>query len=332
MEDLDRDGLIEGGAKRVRRVAAGGVDGRVLANTIGIVVAEPLLGDTPYAQPGWPSFVQIAATAATQRASMQSLSVLITAPVDRAVDQILAARPGGLVTTFDATSTPFAAQAIAAIRAAGVRLVAHDDNVDTAPWAGSIDRVCTDHYVGGRMLAEALLSRGCRKILRIYRMPDRTPFWDRRDAAFEAVHAAAGLAVLPPVRTPHMSANDNSSTASNFELEARLLMSYLYDAFKADPSIDTIVASSDRAAYGVAAACRMLGKEPGRDVLIAGYDNSWAAAPERAMGSCPPALTIDKHHDQIGRSLVELLIDRMEGRLPSEPQTRIVEPTLVALG
>jgi DNA-binding LacI/PurR family transcriptional regulator len=86
---------------------------------------------------------------------------------------------------------------------------------------------------------------------------------------------------------------------------------------------------SDREVFITAAACRLFGVEPGRDLVIVGYDNYWRRCMERQYEPYIPAATVDKHNEKMGGELVRLLLDRVADRLPPEPQTRVIPPQLV---
>jgi DNA-binding LacI/PurR family transcriptional regulator len=86
---------------------------------------------------------------------------------------------------------------------------------------------------------------------------------------------------------------------------------------------------SDGLVFDVAAACRLLGKDPDRDVCIVGYDNYWMGSSERRFESFTPAATVDKNLGEVGRALVSLALDRAAGRSGSERRTQVVAQRLV---
>ncbi|MGF1635374.1 MAG: substrate-binding domain-containing protein [Phycisphaerae bacterium] len=90
--------------------------------------------------------------------------------------------------------------------------------------------------------------------------------------------------------------------------------------------------ATDRHALEMAEAVRRLGLTPGREIDIVGYDNSYPFLRRKYPACPPPAATMDKNNGQIGRALCQLLLDRLEGRLPPEPQLRRIDPTLVVPG
>jgi DNA-binding LacI/PurR family transcriptional regulator len=68
---------------------------------------------------------------------------------------------------------------------------------------------------------------------------------------------------------------------------------------------------------------------PHKDVAVVGYDAAWPRVPHRAFNPLGPAASVDKCNAEAARVMVELLLDRIEGRLPLEPQRRLVTPKLV---
>jgi DNA-binding LacI/PurR family transcriptional regulator len=74
----------------------------------------------------------------------------------------------------------------------------------------------------------------------------------------------------------------------------------------------------------------LLKQDPGRTVRLAGYDNYWACIPEREPEAGPLEATVDKQHLLIAREMVDLLLARIAGQLPAEPQHRTVPVRLIA--
>ena len=81
------------------------------------------------------------------------------------------------------------------------------------------------------------------------------------------------------------------------------------------------------------AALRLLKRQPNRDVWLAGYDNFWRETEDNRIQthSIAPCATVDKRNQQCGAEMMRLLRQRIEGKLPPEPQLRQVEPQLVPL-
>lgn len=95
------------------------------------------------------------------------------------------------------------------------------------------------------------------------------------------------------------------------------------DLLRCSPSLTAVVAASDTFALGCYAAARQHGREIGRDLAVTGFDDS----PTAAMVT--PALTsIRQPLEDIGRTVMRLLVARLEGRAP-EPAGVLLAPTLV---
>lgn len=95
------------------------------------------------------------------------------------------------------------------------------------------------------------------------------------------------------------------------------------DLLRHSPSLTAVVAASDTFALGCYAAARLEGREIGRDLAVTGFDDS----PSASMVT--PALTsIRQPLDEIGRTIMRLLVRRLSG-LPPEPAGVLLAPSLV---
>ena len=106
------------------------------------------------------------------------------------------------------------------------------------------------------------------------------------------------------------------------------LSGHLAPYLMADEPIDSVVALVDAHVPAICAALKRCGREPGKDVMVVGYDAAWADSLEWRLCPIPPAATVDKNNLAMGRAMAELLEDRLVGRLSPEPQLRMIEPTL----
>ena len=144
-----------------------------------------------------------------------------------------------------------------------------------------------------------------------------------------------GLEPLPVQKVVPLPADGWDATAGpaeQFEAQARYFAGYLIDHVRSPKGIDAIMVPTDAHCYPVAAACRMLGREPNHDVVLAGYDSNWEHSVFRQFEPTGPAVTVDRLNADLGREMVRLLSDRAEGRLAVEAQCRRVAPTLVVTG
>jgi DNA-binding LacI/PurR family transcriptional regulator len=74
---------------------------------------------------------------------------------------------------------------------------------------------------------------------------------------------------------------------------------------------------------------RLLGREPGRDLDIVGYDNCWSWCPQRAFVGSGLGATIEVDWTGIGRTLIGMLTARLAGRAGTTPVRSVVPARLV---
>ncbi len=192
----------------------------------------------------------------------------------------------------------------------------------------AFDRVVSDHESGAYDLARWLIEQGRKRILNVWGMPAQGYWFAQRYKGYERAMREAGLEVLAPIQVPPTPLTTSSSCAP-FEQHARFMAGFLIEHLRGSESVDAIMAGTDRDTFGVLAACRLLGKEPGRDVSLVGYDDYWKECEERAFEPCSPQATVSKRTAQIGRELATLLFERTQGSLPAPAQRRVVTPQIV---
>lgn len=335
IRQLEEEGLVLAGPRRQRLIAgsvaaASPATSTVLAQAVGVLTDNPdssPLGEA--AVTGWSVFVQKGLVAALRR---RGFNVLMLDPerVDAGqVAQLAAGGLRGVVYCAFAGPAEKHAATLAALQAAGVSGVVYN----RAPEFAAFDVVDADHALGCALLTRWLIDRGCRRILRLWPTVldgEFLPVWlQERNRGYADALREAGLATLPPVELPSSGGGSWPDTLKKFQYNANLMLGYLKEALEGPRGADAILIASDGMVPSVAAACRRLGKEPNREVLLAGYDFYWAECPERRFELTPPLVTIDKQNVLAGEMLVELLEQRLAGELPPAPQCRLVPPRLV---
>jgi DNA-binding LacI/PurR family transcriptional regulator len=242
------------------------------------------------------------------------------AKVDASViDRLVESRPRGVVVGFW-TPEPKAEAQLRKLRDAQIPLVVYGDSPEVAEF----DRVVSDHVGGAEALTRQLIDSGKRSILRVWTMPAETSFVNAHNIGHERAMTQAGLEICAPVYVeglPDRGAGDRAA----FDRRARYLAGYLVEQFK-QRTVDAIMVTTDCEVYAVAAACRYCGVE---GMTITGYDNQWADAFEREFEPIVPWATVEKHNHTIGEAMVELLLDRMNGKLPAEAQLRVIEQDVI---
>jgi LacI family transcriptional regulator len=154
-----------------------------------------------------------------------------------------------------------------------------------------------DDAAGTRLAVQHLLGSGRRAIGMLAGPPGSYSAQERR-RSFESALAAADLADAPVLPcAPNLAGGVESAKAL---LAAR-------------PTLDGLLCYNDLVAIGALQACAALGRRVPEDVMVIGYDDNILAA------LVTPALTtlrIDKY--QLGTAAINMLFDRMEGRVSSE--------------
>ena len=89
------------------------------------------------------------------------------------------------------------------------------------------------------------------------------------------------------------------------------------------PEVDAIFAGSDLAAFGVLRALHDVGRAPGDDVAVIGFDDIPAAAEQQ-----PPLSTIRQPIAELGIAMTSLLLRRIEGDVPARTEILPVELVL----
>jgi DNA-binding LacI/PurR family transcriptional regulator len=238
------------------------------------------------------------------------------------VQELASELPFGVVITDIAVNPARGIELASWFRAAGVPVSIYGDSPANDPF----DRVTSDQEDGSYQLTKYLIERDCRRILNFWSAPaDR--YWNlQRRAGYERAMNEAGLAPLPTAQMPPFPQPDGDAAA--FERSTRATAGYLIEHLVGEEPVDGLLLSTDSDYFGVAAACRLCGKEPQRDVLIVGYDNYWFDDDKRRFEATAPLATIDKRNEVMGGELLRLLADRVKGTLPAGPQRRVVRPQI----
>jgi hypothetical protein len=71
---------------------------------------------------------------------------------------------------------------------------------------------------------------------------------------------------------------------------------------------------------------------PNKDVVLAGFDNTWQQNPYRRYETAGPAVTADRLNADLGREMMRLLAARSSGKLPKHAQSIRVAPHVIVTG
>ena len=234
-------------------------------------------------------------------------------------DAIFAARPGGMVVTDSVKGDEMSMRALARCREDGIPAVAYGN----APELRDYDRAYSDHRAGSRDLTRWLIAHGCKRIVPFFSATP-TKYWEReRIAGYEEAMREAGLdphpvAVFGSPLVGHDWSGEMFRLNVSLALSKFVALKNLEGAFP-----DAILCQNDAWAGSTIAAIWELNLGQDGGILVAGYDNITRAIAPDVDTSIRPAVTVDKHNERTARDMVELLLARMAGTLPPEPQARI---------
>jgi DNA-binding LacI/PurR family transcriptional regulator/DNA-binding transcriptional regulator YhcF (GntR family) len=335
---LEREGLIErvqGRGTFVRGVTKGAASGTGGARGSGSAAASVLSsmvavltiqGRTSHSQQaGWAEFIGLGASRALRDEGLHTLSLSPEGLGGGGLQRLLEGRPRGVVITDLLANNNPSAFARPLIQSEVPVVVYGAD-----PALEGFDRVTSDHEDGSYHLARWLLSQGRRRIALLWPTVRAGYWFAQREAGLRRALAEAGVEEAPPVAVPTPDRDSEGyEDAAEFESHTRQIVGYLAERLTGPNALDALMVHTDNDCFAVAAACRMCGREPGRDVAIVGYDNYWAEAPNRRWENTAPLATVDKRNLDMGAEMVRLLLERTTGQLPDEPQCRAVKPRLV---
>ena len=161
------------------------------------------------------------------------------------------------------------------------------------PGTSSVD---VDNLGGARAAAEHLLGRGRRRLAMVVGPMDMTSSIDRLDG-FRAAVREAGEA--PPTIVYGTYTRESGAEGAR-------------EILRRFPEVDGIFAANDLMAAGVLRALRATGRRVPDDVAVIGFDDV-----ELSRHTDPPLTTIHQPIALQARTMVELLLARLEGR-PAE--------------
>jgi DNA-binding LacI/PurR family transcriptional regulator/biotin operon repressor len=324
LQRLESEGLIRNLGRRGRIVSPGTrVEMSLMSQTVALLTcadAEP----TDYA----PSGTMLAVEAGlSERARASAYHVLMLNPaklMSGGMRQLTVDRPRGIAVAHHVIESPEGVELIRTLRDAAIPIVVNGDGDDLQDF----DRVVSDHERGAYDLTNWLLERGRRHIVRVWGAPPSFYWMKARNAGFERAMLEAGREPPPLVQITDLDTNGLGEEEA-VEMRARQMAGHLVELFNSSDPPDSIMLTTDCDAAPAARACRLFGAEPGRDVLIAGYDGYWHEIGDAQRDSDAVAASMDKVNTEVGARMIEMLLARAEGTLGEEPQRVLMEPKLI---
>jgi DNA-binding LacI/PurR family transcriptional regulator len=331
MKLLESEGLLRAQAGRGRMVTSSveAVGKTVMRDAVAVVSHESNSNGGPR-HPGTDLFIQTSAIESIGRAGLHALLVRPDRAPSEVLRSLAADRPHGAVLLRRVLESNPQREALDELRSAGAAIVMYGD----LPELCDFDSVVSDHDAGSYLLTKWLLGQGRRRILRFWQLSADTDYAQRppewlmnRDSGFERAMREANLEPMPAIVHQDPIARDN--TEENFKTFTHLSAGQLMPYLSQPRSVDAIMVTCDGVLASTAAACRLFGITPQREVLLVGYDNFWPDDARRNFEPIIPAATVDKQNQVIGEQLVDLLLARAGGKLGESAEHRLVQPKLI---
>ncbi|MGE5610792.1 MAG: GntR family transcriptional regulator [Bacillota bacterium] len=312
LQVLQAEGLILDHGGHVRTVMAAAKPGEGLMRRM-IAIALPCEGTfRELEQAGWMGLVALGAMDEARGAGLHVLMLEPGGLGTEELEQLVAERPMGVIAAEETGKAVIEATARAAIP-----VVVWGDG----PGVEGFDRVASDEEMGTFELTKWIIGQGKRRILTLWNGSTQGHAVQGRLRGYERAMREAGLEPMGAVEMPRVQVNDQQQ----FEAMMRMTAGYLAQYLTGANPVDAIMTGSDQEAVAVGAACRILGKDVGREVMVAGYGNEDTDAKGGIQA------TVDQKKLEMGRELVKLLMERVGGKLPKETQRRVIKPRVVVL-
>jgi LacI family sucrose operon transcriptional repressor len=159
--------------------------------------------------------------------------------------------------------------------------------------SGEIPYISSDNYTGGRLAAELLVNKGCKKIAHICGNLELQLLANERTVAFQSMMTAHGI--------ENLIIQTDMNVFDQVQYEQ-----IIHRLFQEHPDLDGVFATSDIIAAYAVKECAAAGKRIPEDIKIIGYDDINAA---RWM--TPEITTIKQPIAEIGKMAVDLIVKQM---------------------
>lgn len=320
---LERDGVLAPASGRNRLVRA--PEPGALARTVVI-----LGGGRQAKHAGTGAFSDSLVEEAHARAAALGFASLAFDPHrldDQALAGLIAGRPLGLLVADRGFDMLRDRRILVAAHQARIPIASADASAGGPP----ADLALSDQAAGAAMLVRWLHARGCRRPVMAWTADVTERWWyaprtaGYREAARQLGIDARAPLLATPMPTRHDYWRDRAAAAAWIEDQGRHWVGWLLEAVRSG-QVDGILAGDDATAISVLRALAIIGAS---GIQVVGFDANATAGPLGSTGVLPAA-SIDKNYGRVGTALVDLIAERVEGRLSGAPVVRLIEPGLVA--
>lgn len=330
MDEAEERGLVvrrEGSRRRYAGEARKGDGDSLVSSTIYVLARLDWYDDIKTA-PGWSDeFLALDVVRQLSRRGRHVSLINAGSLSPKDFDALFASPPAGLVAPSSVNGDKISMRALERCREEKIPAVAYGN----APELRGYDRVYSDHRAGSRDLVRWFVAHGRRRIVPFFPF-EPTHFWEKeRLEGYAEAMRETGLepAKLAIFATPQLF---EIRTADTPLLRTALATAALLALKRRDGCLpDALLCREDFTAKAALSAIRDLGLDANRDILVAGYDNMVLKPDPVDSFPLRPAVTVDKHNERSAMDIAELLLARIGGTLPPEPQARIHKHELVEL-
>ena len=338
LSDLEKEGVVS--TDKRRRVVLDVIrpNRTFLSDAVALITDSPDPFERRKMLGTWHSnFIHTGAIDAIRSSGYDVLNIHPDRIAGDMIQRLILQRPRGVIIMRQVLQTPSGQHLPQALQEGNVPFVVYGgwERVEENKKPLDYDTVASDHEFGSYELTRWLISQGRRRILRVWHlrgaaMSVKQEWVRQRDLGYERAVREAGLEPIPPLEYASVT-QPQHETDETFNSQVHLVAGYLIKYFTAPEPIDAIMGVSDAVLPMLYAALKIHGREPNRDILVVGYDNSWQDLRTHNREPLMPAATVDKRNLEIGQELMTLLQQRIDGKLPQEGQHRMIKPEVIIL-
>lgn len=176
----------------------------------------------------------------------------------------------------------------------------------------STERVVVDDYAGSFAAVEYMIQTGCKRIFFYSAAPHLEISKNRRNGYLDAMKK-----YKIPVDDSMIKQCDTREQA----------IAITPDLLEQKKRPDGFFAINDETASGILYSCKLVGLKVPDEVSICGFTDGAIA-----QSTDPKLTTVEQHGEEVGKSAIHLLIDKLEGNKEIKSPNKIVRTNLVVRG
>lgn len=274
---------------------------------------------------GYPVFIEYHLLQQANRAELRSLMLKTEDLKDPAQIDFLKKYLNGLLLTLPPEQMNPIRKELVQLQKDGIPIVIHDDSFEYSEF----DTVTSDHKTGMQQITRHMLETNKKTLLYInFTAKNQSgQKWRRKREEGVTETAASGNAKAKIINVPLLTEFANEKKA--FNEQTRLLAGTFLELISEGFIFDAILTDSDQHIFPVAAALKLMGKIPGKDIPVTGYDNFWPICKEREWIDFTPTATISKQNNLLGKAMVDLLLERRNTQPSGKPTRTIITPEII---